>query len=1550
MINLTKYKQRLYMYCIVILAVLISNARPAQAQQSCEDFRDMGQGYSTTIASVTDHGDNSFTIVLIVENDGNPAAKKLNHYAVEADPGTYSGVSVQLLSGAFTFANIDLGPNLGAGIPFQGFRINNANGMGNGQAASFSITYTLTGGLQDQQVLAKAGSDNLYSGFTASDFQAVLDCQNQSIFPYYNPPENGKVFDLIGAELTFLYYAYLQNGTYASDDIFQVVGSSVMIDLTTQPGQYAAALSLLTGPSYGLSSTVGEPSENHIAGLFPILNLLSLNALPNLLVSARPIYPGLPQAGIITTQGDTSLRAYFARNGFGVTGEGIRIGVLSDSYNTIIGNPAGDDVLRGDLPGTGNPEYSIPVQVLKDYPYGQRTDEGRAMLQIVHDIAPGAELAFRTGFLGAADFAKGIKELQQAGCDIIVDDITYISEPFFRDGIVAQAVDYVTSQGVTYFSAAGNFGTKSWQSTFYPVAAPAGITGQAHNFAGASGGNDIYQSISLGDGSYTVVLQWDDGTPGTTSSSDFDIYLTNNNGATLFGFNRVNTGGAAIEVLPFTVTDTAQTNIMIVRASGTGAAVLKYIVFRGTFTINEYGSLDASTLVGQANAQGAIAVGAVLYSNTPEFGVDPPTIASFSSRGGTPVNGTARYKPEITAPNGVNTTVDLGGVNIDGDEFPNFFGTSASAPHAAAVAALIQEAREKFYGSLLPPGLLKGIMQNTALDMGPAGYDPESGAGFIQADAALLTLANPKPYITGIYWDTTLVPGIDSIYLTILGQYLNGGSQVLFNGSPLPGGSSLLGDTAITAVIPPFDELYPELQVYNPPMEGTNGLDGGLSNPLYFNTKETILVQIDNKEKKYGEIMPEFTAVYSRVNTDGSVPLESAGLSQSEVDRIHGVALVTIATTLSNTGLWEIQADPGDPLNPNSGVTAADSLDISLLQRYNFVFRRGLLDIQKLDLIIIPKDTAFVYNDSIVDLQFNYVFNNDTLNDIEFAAGDSLAILNTLEASYSSTLIRGTALVNGTELLNAQGEPLLDATALVNKSMMISSAMVAVRGTALVNGELIDAQALYNATALVNAAVLVRGTALVNANALVRGTALVNELDTSGNIVATNALVRGTALVNATALVNTSTVNDTSNQGSIVILGEDDIRILSGDSTGSVELRGVNMVTGNTVGEHLIVPGTFLSNNFNIRYGLGSLTIEPDTAEVIIDPASLAQVYTGTGRPVTVSTVPEGLDVIVTYNGSTTPPVNAGAYSVVAFVNDENYVGGASAALVVAQAPATVTADLKYIYAGQPLPTFTATFSGFLNGDNQSVVTSLTFSLSPSYSGAAGVYQIIPSASALNYLFTPINGTLYVNPYGAGTKQIKPRLDCVDQLTTPVNGFYYIAHFSYSNDNPTAVYIPKGSENYFSGQASYDGANQPEVFLPGGGSFTVPFDGQKLIWTVISYRNNGQKAAVASQASSTSSRCNKSAEAEAPGTGDEATGIKVYPNPTTGTFFIQLDGQVLQLKDISIFDMYGKKLDIDVTESFSDRLEFNLGNEKAGIYIIRINIGESVEVFRVVKT
>jgi hypothetical protein len=183
---------------------------------------------------------------------------------------------------------------------------------------------------------------------------------------------------------------------------------------------------------------------------------------------------------------------------------------------------------------------------------------------------------------------------------------------------------------------------------------------------------------------------------------------------------------------------------MLVQFSGAAPNLKKYVAFGGG-TIDEFAT-NSGTIYGHANAVGAAAVGAAVFVNTPAFGVSPPVLETSSSAGTTPIlfstTGDPTFdsradKPEIVAPDGTNTT--FFGVDIvqDPDTFPNFFGTSAAAPYAAAVAALLLEA----VPTLIPSSVYSAL-ESTAIDMGAPGFDNDSGFGFIQADLALASILN----------------------------------------------------------------------------------------------------------------------------------------------------------------------------------------------------------------------------------------------------------------------------------------------------------------------------------------------------------------------------------------------------------------------------------------------------------------------------------------------------------------------------------------------------------------------------------------------------------------------------------------------------------------------------------------------------------------------------------------------------------------------------------------------------------------------------------------
>ena len=511
-----------------------------------------------------------------------------------------------------------------------------------------------------------------------------------------------------------------------------------------------------------LGLTRGARAGQVVSGFFPVAALEDAAALSSLRsIEASPV--PIRNAGSITSQGDFALRAAAARAAHGVDGAGVSVGVLSDAYDTIGGAAA--DIASGDLPAGG-------VSVLNgESPYCGAlifcVDEGRAMLQIVHDVAPGAELLFHNALGGTAAYATAIQDLAAAGADVIVDDLMYLNEPWFQDGVIAQAVDSVAAGGVAYFSAAGNSGRSSMQMPFndsgvifcieffFPIGDCDPIferVGRMHDF-NAGPGVDLYQGITIPiDGVLTVAMQWDQPFGGPGPVTDHDIVLLDETGGIYFEISANDNliTGEGWEVVQFQNDEVLgygdKFSLIItyddVDSQGPPATLVKTIIF-GSASFDEHAT-NSPTLVGHANANGAQAVGAAFFADTPAFGVSPPVLEPYSSSGGVPIlfnaNGIAlaspelRAKPAVTATDGVNTTFFFSDSHGN-DGIDDFFGTSAAAPHGAGVAALMLDARPG-----ATPAQLQSALHSSAIDMGAAGFDNDSGAGLLQADAAITAL------------------------------------------------------------------------------------------------------------------------------------------------------------------------------------------------------------------------------------------------------------------------------------------------------------------------------------------------------------------------------------------------------------------------------------------------------------------------------------------------------------------------------------------------------------------------------------------------------------------------------------------------------------------------------------------------------------------------------------------------------------------------------------------------------------------------------------------
>ncbi|HUI27772.1 MAG TPA: hypothetical protein VL403_16940, partial [Candidatus Kryptonia bacterium] len=222
---------------------------------------------------------------------------------------------------------------------------------------------------------------------------------------------------------------------------------------------------------------------------------------------------------INTSEGDVAQRANLARSTFGIDGSGVKVGVLSDSIDHLqavqnSGDVGAVTVLPGlsGVPGTG---------------------EGTAMLEIVSDLAPGASLFFATTGDSDAAMATNVQALRNAGCDIIVDDVGFLDEPVFQDGIIAQAVETVSADGALYFSAAGNGGNKdagtsgTWEGDFAASSSTIIDSGTAE-VLNDFGGGVVHNPITFQSSPPEIItLQWSDAFG--ASANDYDLFILSGN-------------------------------------------------------------------------------------------------------------------------------------------------------------------------------------------------------------------------------------------------------------------------------------------------------------------------------------------------------------------------------------------------------------------------------------------------------------------------------------------------------------------------------------------------------------------------------------------------------------------------------------------------------------------------------------------------------------------------------------------------------------------------------------------------------------------------------------------------------------------------------------------------------------------------------------------------------------------------------------------------------------------------------------------------------------
>ncbi|MGA3889542.1 S8 family peptidase [Ralstonia nicotianae] len=590
------------------------------------------------------------------------------------------------------------------------------------------------------------------------------------------------------------------NSILESSAVVARSGNCVDVDVMTQ-GDAQQAVAQLERLGFQTAAVY----RNVISGCLPVAKIDEAAAIQQIQRISK--VSRSTRSGVVQGQGDyaqlsRSLRQAVKGLGIELTGKGITVGLISDSFNcnSQLNQDARyvaqngrqdtmeDDIARGELPGNGRIRI---VKELRDCTDG--TDEGRAMAEIIHDVAPGADIVFYSGSAGMADLAQGIETLALpknksnaqgvagGGAQVIVDDLQYSYEPAFQSGIVGAAIDNVVkNHGIAYFTAGGNDGVGASPVSYINNNARfadqpidpngTGTPGRPLNFD-PSGASQVFSlpvratRQIVGFYRFSLQLYWDQ--PFDNSTSSLQVCLADKNGkpfnvmldgepypsctdASVIGQQAI-AWGTLLGTEP-------EATLQVFLVDGTAPRRVRLQTSR--IVIGQFGTADAA-LFGHVLSPNAIATGAANYLATPmcDPSLKTAQLERFSSHGGGLMlfdnDGRALPrpvldgKPDLVGPDGASSVFfgiqakdgdrGFGVYNLNCRYYPaypyQFYGTSAAAPHVAGVAALMRQAVPK-----ATPEQIYSALRKTAVDMDAPGHDNATGAGFVQPERALREL------------------------------------------------------------------------------------------------------------------------------------------------------------------------------------------------------------------------------------------------------------------------------------------------------------------------------------------------------------------------------------------------------------------------------------------------------------------------------------------------------------------------------------------------------------------------------------------------------------------------------------------------------------------------------------------------------------------------------------------------------------------------------------------------------------------------------------------
>ncbi|HND51638.1 MAG TPA: hypothetical protein PLV92_04550, partial [Pirellulaceae bacterium] len=246
-----------------------------------------------------------------------------------------------------------------------------------------------------------------------------------------------------------------------------------------------------------------------VMGYLPVDRIGDAAKLTGLATLAAGVAPEFNGVGAASNAWETVSHSDQLNRMFFADGTGIDIGIISDSINKV-GGGIQDSQDSGDLPSDDS-----RIDVLDDGA-GDDTDEGRGMAELMFDVGDGFDFLFHTGN-SSGKMEGAFAELAAAGADVIVDDVSFLDEPLFQDGPIAQAIDDAFHDtGVLIFGSAGNMNGQGYADTFVDADGD-----DYHEFAG---GDETLNFTLTSGNEIDFYLQWNEAWGDASSDIDLEIW------------------------------------------------------------------------------------------------------------------------------------------------------------------------------------------------------------------------------------------------------------------------------------------------------------------------------------------------------------------------------------------------------------------------------------------------------------------------------------------------------------------------------------------------------------------------------------------------------------------------------------------------------------------------------------------------------------------------------------------------------------------------------------------------------------------------------------------------------------------------------------------------------------------------------------------------------------------------------------------------------------------------------------------------------------------